>query len=675
MPDKKQAAIQVNNLRDQLNHHSYQYYVLDDPEIPDAEYDRLYRGLQLLEKKYPDLITHDSPTQRVGDTPLDAFTQVKHEIPMLSLDNVFNEEELNDFYKRIQLRLDSDDEVSFAAEPKLDGLAVSLLYEKGVLVRAGTRGDGTTGENITRNIRTIHSIPLKLLGNNIPDVLEVRGEVFMPKAGFEKLNQLARENDEKQFANPRNAAAGSLRQLDPKVTAKRPLAMYCYAVGRVDGGAKLDTHSDMLDHLKQWGLPLCDEREVVQGVAGCLDYFKTMSEKRDSLSYEIDGIVYKVNALKLQRELGFVSRAPRWAIAHKFPAQEEITCVNAIEFQVGRTGAITPVARLEPVFVGGVTVSNATLHNMDEVNRKDVRAGDKVIVRRAGDVIPEVVRVVPGSRKLHADKVLLPSACPVCGSEIEQEEGEAIARCSGGLFCGAQRKEAIKHFASRKAMDVDGLGDKLVEQLVDEGCIDHMDDLYALSVEKLIGLERMAEKSATNLIEALEKSKYTTLNRFIYALGIREVGEATARSLAQYFKTLDAIKSADEQTLQKVDDVGPIVAAHIVRFFKQPHNLDVLEKLISVDHGAGIHWDEIETVAAEEQTLEGKIFVITGTLTDMTRDDAKKALLARGAKVTSSVSKKTSYVVVGDNAGSKATKAEQLGVEMLDEVALIELLK
>jgi len=671
MPDKKRIAIQINKLRDQLNHHSYQYYVLDDPEIPDVEYDRLYRELQAFEKQHPELITIDSPTQRVGDKPLDGFTQVKHALPMLSLDNVFNEEELSDFNKRIQQRLDSEEEIIYAAEPKLDGLAVSLLYEKGLLVRAGTRGDGTTGENITQNIRTIQSIPLKLLGNNIPEILEVRGEVFMPKAGFEKLNRIARENNEKQFANPRNAAAGSLRQLDPKITAKRPLAMYCYAVGRVDGGAQLDTHSEMLDHLKQWGLPLCKERKVVEGVAGCLNYFNEMSAVRNSLSYEIDGIVYKVNSIKLQKELGFVAKAPRWAIAHKFPAQEEITTVNAIEFQVGRTGAITPVARLEPVFVGGVTVSNATLHNMDEVNRKDVRVGDEVIIRRAGDVIPEVVRVIPGSRKVGAKKVLLPSVCPVCGSEIEQEEGEAIARCSGGLFCGAQRKESIKHFASRKAMDIDGLGDKLVEQLVDEGCIDHMDDLYALTVEKIIGLERMAEKSAGNLIESLKKSKYTSLNRFIYALGIREVGEATARSLAQHFTSLDAIKAADEETLQQVDDVGPIVAAHIVRFFKQPHNLEVLEKLLA----AGIYWDAIEAAVAEEQTLKGKTFVLTGTLTDMTRDDAKKALQARGAKVTGSVSKKTSYVVVGDNAGSKASKAEQLGVKMLDEAALIKMLK
>lgn len=660
----------IDALREKLNHHSYQYYVLDDPEIPDAEYDRLYRELQSLEQQYPHLVTHDSPTQRVGDQPLQGFAQVIHEVPMLSLDNVFNEEELNDFNRRIQQRLESDEPIVFAAEPKLDGLAVSLLYENGVLVRAGTRGDGTTGEDITQNIRTIHSIPLRLLGEDVPDVLEVRGEVFMPKAGFEKLNQLARENDEKVFANPRNAAAGSLRQLDPRITAKRPLAMYCYSVGKVEGADMADTHSLMLDQLQHWGLPLCRERRTVKGVSGCLDYFAEMGEKRNSLPYEIDGIVYKVDSIRLQKELGFVSRAPRWAIAHKFPAQEEMTTVNAIEFQVGRTGALTPVARLEPVFVGGVTVSNATLHNMDEVNRKDVRVGDQVIIRRAGDVIPEVVRVVPGSRQSNAQKVQLPAHCPVCGSDVEQEEGEAVARCSGGLFCGAQRKESIKHFASRKAMDIDGLGDKLVEQLVDAGYIEHVNDLFTLDVERLSRLERMGEKSATNLIQALDKSRHTTLARFIYALGIREVGEATARTLAQHFASLEALMQADEESLQSVEDVGPVVAAHIVRFFRQAHNLDVIDKLIA----AGVHWDAIEKADVQQQTLEGKTFVLTGTLTRMTRDEAKQALQARGAKVTGSVSKKTSYVVVGDSPGSKAAKAEQLGVEILDEEALQALL-
>ncbi len=674
MSDKAQAKQKILQLREQLNHHSYQYYVLDDPEIPDAEYDRLYRELQSLEKKSPQLITMDSPTQRVGDKPLDGFTQVKHEVPMLSLDNVFNETELADFNKRVQQRLETDGDIVFAAEPKLDGLAASLLYENGVLIRAGTRGDGTTGEDITQNIRTIHSIPLKLLGENIPSLLEVRGEVFMPKAGFEKLNQRARENNEKPFANPRNAAAGSLRQLDPRITAQRPLAMYCYAVGRIEGVEELSTHSEMLNQLQQWGLPLCKERQTVVGVEGCLKYFKQMSEKRDGLSYEIDGIVYKVDSLRQQKELGFVAKAPRWAIAHKFPAQEEITTVNDITFQVGRTGAITPVARLEPVFVGGVTVSNATLHNMDEVYRKDVRVGDKVIVRRAGDVIPEVVRVVPGSRLPNAQQIKLPDDCPVCHSDIEQVEGEAVARCSGGLFCGAQRKESIKHFASRKAMDIDGLGDKLVEQLVDAKLIDHVDDLYALTLEQVSKLERMGEKSAENLIKGLQESKHTSLARFIYALGIREVGEATARTLARHFTDIESLKKADIESLQQVEDVGPVVAAHVVKFFKQQHNLDVINKLTDPQNGAGITWDTIEAVQAEEQTLQGKTFVLTGTLTLMTRDDAKKALQARGAKVTGSVSKKTSYVVVGDSPGSKATKAEQLGVEILDEAALAELL-
>jgi len=668
MPAKKSK--QIEELRQKLNHYSYQYYVLDDPEIPDVEYDRLYRELQQLEENYPEFITHDSPTQRVGDQPLDSFSQVIHEVPMLSLNNVFNNEELEDFYKRLQQALDTEQTIEFAAEPKLDGLAVSLLYEKGILVRGGTRGDGTTGEDVTHNIRTINSIPLRLIGKNIPDVLEVRGEVFMPKAGFDELNRKARENDEKTFANPRNAAAGSLRQLDSKITATRPLAMYCYAVGKIEGVELPAKHSAFLDQLLHWGLPLCREREVVTGVEGCLKYFKKLSAKRASLSYEIDGIVYKVNDLVQQRTLGFVSKAPRWAIAHKFPAEEEITRVNAIEFQVGRTGAITPVARLDPVFVGGVTVSNATLHNMDEVERKDVRVGDKVVIRRAGDVIPEVVRVVPGSRKKGARKIKMLKQCPICNSDIERQEGEAVSRCSGGLFCQAQRKEAIKHFASRKAMDVDGLGDKLIEQLVDEKLIDHVDDLFYLNVEQLSELERMGEKSAKNIIEALNKSRQTTLDRFIYALGIREVGEATARVLAQSFGSLDAVMSATEEQLQLVPDIGPVVALHILNFFRQIHNREIIEKLIKI----GVTWDD-QKVIEQEQTLAGKTFVVTGTLSSMGRDETKQLLQARGAKVTASVSKKTDYVVVGDNPGSKAVKAEQLGVEILDEQALLKLLK
>ena len=669
MPEKD-IQQKIQSLREQLNQYSYQYYVLDDPQVPDATYDRLYHELKALEKKYPQFISPDSPTQRVGDKPLDGFSQVKHEVPMLSLDNVFNADELNSFNQRLQQRLENDDEIEFAAEPKLDGLAISLLYKKGLLVRAGTRGDGTTGEDVTQNIRTIRSIPLKLMGDNVPDILEVRGEVFMPKAAFETLNKKALANDEKTFVNPRNAAAGSLRQLDPKITTSRNLAMYCYAVGQSTGMEDLTTHMQMLNQLQYWGLPLCKERSVVQGVDGCLDYYQTLAEKRHDLPYEIDGIVYKVNRLDLQKKLGFVAKAPRWAIAHKFPAQEEITTVKKIEFQLGRTGAITPVARLEPVFVGGVTVSNATLHNMDEVARLDVREGDQVVILRAGDVIPKIVRVVPGSRQHNAPLISLPPHCPVCGSDIVQVEGEAIARCSGGLYCPAQRKEAIKHFASRKAMDIDGLGDKLVEQLVDEKLIDHIHDLYHLKLDDLIKLERMAEKSAENLLAAIETSKSTQLPRFIYALGIREVGEATAQALAFYFTDLNKIISADIDELQKVPDVGPIVAAHIVSFFKQQHNIEVLEKLLT----AGIHWPLIEKPDESELNLLGKIFVLTGTLQSMTRGDAKQKLQTLGAKVSGSVSKKTDYVVAGENPGSKVIKAEKLGVEILDEAALIDLL-
>jgi DNA ligase (NAD+) len=676
MPKQSSVADKIQSLRDQLNHHSYQYYVLDDPEIPDVEYDRMYRELQALEQQHPDLITPDSPTQRVGDQPLSHFDEVKHEIPMLSLDNVFDEDELNAFYKRILDRLDTSADIEFAAEPKLDGLAVSLLYEDGLLVRAGTRGDGTTGEDITQNVKTIQSVPLKLKGKKVPSILEVRGEVFMSKAAFEALNNWAREQGDKVFANPRNAAAGSLRQLDSRITARRRLAMYCYAVGRVEGMKAHKTHSQMLQMLGELGLPLCPESTVVKGVDGCLDYYRQLGEQRNELPYEIDGVVYKVNRLDLQQDLGFVARAPRWAIAHKFPAQEEITSVNAVEFQVGRTGALTPVARLEPVFVGGVTVSNATLHNMDEVARKDVRIGDQVIIRRAGDVIPEVVRVVPGSRKKGARKIKLPAHCPVCGSDVLQEEGEAVARCSGGLFCAAQRKQSIKHFASRKAMDIDGLGDKLVDQLVDEGLIEHVDDLYhpdKMTVNVLSNLERMGEKSAENLIKALEKSKSTTLARFIYALGVREVGEATAQNLAGYFGSLGGLLDADEEILQQVPDVGPVVAAHIHSFFQQSHNLNILNSLQQL----GVHWDEHEPSAQPqgEQPLDGQTFVITGTLSGMSRDDAKARLQALGAKVTGSVSKKTSYVVVGDSPGSKAGKAEQLGVPMLDEAGLLKLLE
>lgn len=670
------AAVEkeIEALREQLRYHAYKYYVLDDPDIPDAEYDRLYQQLVELEKSHPSLITSDSPSQRVGSTPLPAFEQIKHQMPMLSLDNVFSEEELNAFNQRIQDRLKTTEDITYTAEPKLDGLAISIRYEKGVLIHAATRGDGSTGENVTQNIRTLHSVPLRLLGKNFPEILEVRGEVFMPKKGFEALNQRARDNGEKEFANPRNAAAGSLRQLDPAITATRPLSLYCYSTGIVEGGKLADTHFAILQQLKEFGLPVCNEIKQVQGAKACMDYYLDMAKRRDQLPYDIDGIVYKVNDIGLQKRLGFVARAPRWAIAHKFPAQEEISKIIDVDFQVGRTGVVTPVARLEPVFVGGVTVSNVTLHNMDEIRRKDVRIGDQVVVRRAGDVIPQIVRVVPQSRKQSLPEIQMPVECPVCQSLVEQIEGEAAARCTGGLFCSAQRAEAIKHFASRKAMDIDGLGDKLVEQLVDEKLINTVADLYRLTVEDLSALERMGEKSAKNLIDALAASKKPSLSRFIYALGIREVGETTARNLADEFKTLSAIQNADYEQLIEVQDIGPVVAQHIIHFFQQAHNLEVIDQLLL----AGI---EIQTVkksahdVVENAAFFGKTFVITGTLPTMSRDEAKDKLLAVGAKVTGSVSAKTDYLLAGDKAGSKLTKAEKLGVQVLDEAAFLAMLR
>ena len=660
----------IEALRKEIREHNYRYYVLDDPTVPDAEYDRLMRELQALEAEYPELLTSDSPTQRVGAEPAREFGEVRHEIPMLSLANAFSEEDLLAFDKRIRDRLDTSESIEFAAEPKLDGLAVSLLYEDGKLVRGATRGDGVTGEDITQNIRTIKTIPLALHGNDWPRVLEVRGEVYMPREGFEALNERARERGEKTFVNPRNAAAGSLRQLDPRVTAERPLAIFCYSVGHVEGIELPGRHSEILERLRTWGLRVCPERDVVQGPEGCLDYYRRIGEQRDALPYEIDGVVYKVNRIDLQQDLGFVSRAPRWAIAHKFPAQEEITVLREVEFQVGRTGALTPVARLEPVFVGGVTVSNATLHNMDEIERKDVHVGDTVIVRRAGDVIPEVVGVVMERRPGDARPVEMPAECPVCGSEVVRAEGEAVARCSGGLYCGAQRKEAIKHFASRRAMDIEGLGDKLVDQLVEAGLVDHVDGIYRLTVEQVASLERMGEKSAQNLINAIDASRDTSLERFIFALGIREVGEATARALAMHFGDLEPLMKADEEALQTVPDVGPIVAKHIVRFFAQGHNRDVIEKLLE----SGITWAKIEIQETGEQPLKGNTYVLTGTLESMTRDEAKSWLMALGAKVTGSVSKKTTAVIAGAEAGSKLDKAEALGVEILDENDLKALL-
>ena len=665
----------VESLRDEIRYHNYRYHTLDDIEIPDAEYDRLMRELQDLEKQYPDLVTVDSPTQRVGAEPSEALKSVRHRLPMLSLDNVFSEDELREFHRRVAEKLEFEDgavDLQYAAEPKLDGAAVSLLYEHGILVRAATRGDGTTGEDITHNVRTIESIPLRLLGNGYPEALEVRGEVFMPRAGFEAYNKQARAAGEKTFVNPRNAAAGSLRQLDPKLTAERPLDMYVYSVGLVEGGNLPDRHSEIIEQLQAWGLKTCPERGVVRGVDGCLAYYEAIGKKRDSLGYDIDGVVYKVDSLAMQRELGFVARAPRWAVAHKFPAQEELTTVVDVEFQVGRTGAVTPVARLEPVFVGGVTVSNATLHNIDELHRKDVRVGDTVIVRRAGDVIPEVVSVVTSRRPRKTKPVSLPKRCPVCDSHVVREDGEAVARCTGGLFCKAQRTEALKHFVSRRAMDIEGLGAKLIEQFVEENRIKSPSDIFELSKEELAERERMGEKSAENLVRAIEASKATSLSRFLYALGIREVGEATAHNLASYFGNLPAILEAGAEELVKVPDVGPIVAKRIREFLREEHNLEVIRQL--QDHG--VHWQDTDpSMVAEEGPFTGKTFVITGTLPGITRDEAKALIQKNGGKVTGTVSRKTSYLLAGEKAGSKLTKAQQLEVEVLDLDGLRALLK
>lgn len=657
-------------LREQINYHNYRYYVLDDPEIPDAEYDRLFRKLQELESQYPELVTADSPTQRVGAKPLSSFGEVRHAVPMLSLGNAFSDEEVEAFAKRITDRLETTN-IQFVAEPKLDGLAISLIYESGVLIRAATRGDGVTGEDVTQNVRTIHSVPLHLVGKNYPDVLEVRGEVYMPKAGFEDLNKRQKANNEKVFANPRNAAAGSLRQLDSRITASRPLSIFCYGVGQVEGGKLPDRHSNILDRLKDWGFRVCPETKMVKGIKGCIDYYKKISSLRSKLPYEIDGVVYKVDRIDQQEKLGFVSRAPRWAIAHKFPAQEELTKLLAIDVQVGRTGALTPVARLEPVEVGGVTVTNATLHNQDEIERMDVRVGDTVVVYRAGDVIPKVASVITSRRPKNTRKFKMPKHCPECGSDIVRIEGEAVMRCSGGLYCPAQRKEAIKHFASRRAMDIEGLGDKLVDQLVDTGLINDVSDLFSLKLEELAGLERMAKKSAQNLLNALEKCKSTTLARFVFSLGIREVGEATALNLANHFGNIKSLMRVGVEELQTVQDVGPVVASHIVTFFQQKHNLEVIEKLLK----AGVKWSDVEVVDVSKLPLAGKTVVLTGTLSSLTRDVAKEQLQQLGAKVAGSVSKKTDLVIAGEAAGSKLDKANSLGIEVIDEKDFMKLLK
>ncbi|KFC79914.1 NAD-dependent DNA ligase LigA [Buttiauxella agrestis] len=664
---------QITQLRTTLRHHEYLYHVLDNPEIPDAEYDRLMGELRALEEAHPDLITPDSPTQRVGAAPLSEFTQIRHEVPMLSLDNVFDEASYLAFNKRIQDRLKSTEAVTFCCELKLDGLAVSLLYEDGVLISAATRGDGTTGENITANVRTIRAIPLKLRGENIPRRLEVRGEVFLPQAGFEKINEEARRTGGKIFANPRNAAAGSLRQLDPRITAKRPLTFFCYGVGVLEGGELPASHHGRLQQFKEWGLPVSDRIRLCNTAEEVLTFYHQVEAERPTLGFDIDGVVIKVDSLALQETLGFVARAPRWAVAFKFPAQEQMTFVRDVEFQVGRTGAITPVARLEPVQVAGVLVSNATLHNADEIERLGLRIGDRVMIRRAGDVIPQVVGVVESERPENTTEIVFPAHCPVCGSDVERVEGEAVARCTGGLICGAQRKEALKHFVSRRALDVDGMGDKIIDQLVEKEYVHTAADLFKLTAGKLTGLDRMGPKSAQNVVDALAKSKETTFARFLYALGIREVGEATAAGLATYFGTLDALTAASIEELQKVPDVGIVVATHVFNFFAEESNREVIRQLTEE---AGVHWPAPVVINAEEidSPFAGKTVVLTGSLSIMSRDDAKARLIELGAKVAGSVSKKTDLVIAGEAAGSKLVKAQELGIEVIDEAEMIRLL-
>lgn len=672
MTSQSAAVRRIHALRDQINHHNFQYYVLDMPEIPDGEYDRLMRELEDLEHQFPQLVTHDSPTQRVGATPLAEFGEVRHESPMLSLDNAFDEQEVRDFERRVHERLETHAQLEYTAEPKLDGLAISLVYEDGVLARGATRGDGTVGEDVTQNVRTIPSVPLRLVSKGFPALLEARGEIFMPKKSFEQLNAQAMRNNEKPFINPRNAAAGSLRQLDARITATRSLEFFAYAWGQVQGGTLPARHSEVLARFRDWGLRTNPENRLVRGLEGCLKFYQQMAAKRNRLPYQIDGVVYKVDRLDLQRQLGFVARAPRWALAHKFPAEEAMTVLRAVDFQVGRTGALTPVARLEPVFVGGANISNATLHNMDEIERKDVRIGDLVIVRRAGDVIPEVVGVVLANRPKNTRRVHLPITCPVCGSKILRLEGEAVARCSGGLYCAAQRKEMIRHFVSRRALDVEGLGEKLVDQLVDAGLVHTPADIFRLTATQLADLERMGEKSAESLVHAIDHARGTTLARFLYALGIREVGEATAGLLAQHFGNLEALMAADESALLEVQGVGPVVAASIAAFFHEPHNRQVISAL----RKAGVQWPEHTGMQhARLGPLSGKIFVLTGTLANMARDDAKASIQALGGKVSGSVSLKTDYLVVGEEPGSKLAEAQRLGITQLDERALKRLLK
>lgn len=656
-------------LRELLQNYNYHYYVVDAPLVPDAQYDRLFQELQTLEQQHPEFKTIDSPTQRVGGQALSHFPQVEHQVPMLSLNNCFDETGLLAFDKRVRDKLPGQ-AISYCCEPKYDGLAINLRYEKGLLVQAATRGDGQIGEGIIENVRTIACIPLQLRGQSFPDVIDIRGEVYMPKAAFNQLNAKLQKAGKKTFANPRNAAAGSLRQLKSKVTAERPLAFYCYAWGVVQGFSLAATHAEVLAQFRDWGLPVNDKIAVHTELNACIDYYQQIAQQRDSLPYDIDGIVYKVNDLAQQQQLGFVSRAPRWAVAYKLPAQEELTVVESVDFQVGRTGVLTPVARLKPVQVGGVIVSNATLHNMDEIRRKDIRIGDTVSVRRAGDVIPEVVSVMMADRKATAVAIELPKHCPECGSDVVQTDTVAAARCSGGLFCGAQRKQAIKHFASRKAMDIEGLGDKLVDQLIDAQLVDHIDDLFRLEAQSIACLERMGEKSAENLVQALQKAKHTTLPKFLFAIGIREVGESTALHLAQHFGDLAAIRNASVEQLLAVPDVGEIVAQSIQVFFAETHNNTIIDSLIAL----GIHWPAITSPAATTTSLTGKTFVLTGKLKQLTREQASAQLQQLGAKVSGSVSKKTDYLVAGEAAGSKLAKAEKLGVNIKDEQWLLALL-
>ncbi len=660
----------VARLRDEIERHNYRYHVLDDPEIPDSAYDRLIRDLRELEEAHPELVTPDSPTQRVGGAPVGAFAQVRHRVPMLSLDNAFAREDVVAFDRRVRERLETEREIQYVCEPKLDGLAVSLTYRRGVLEIAATRGDGTVGEDVTHNIRTIQSVPLRLTGTGYPDVLDVRGEVLISIAGFREMNRRAEEKGEKVFVNPRNAAAGSLRQLDPRLAASRPLEIFFYGAAAVEGASLPGRHSELLAVLRSWGLRTSPETRVVEGVEALLAYYEDIGKKRERLRYQIDGVVYKVDSLAQQRELGFVARAPRWAIAHKFPAEEEMTTVRAIEWQVGRTGALTPVARLEPVFVGGATVANATLHNIDELQRKDVRVGDTVVLRRAGDVIPEVVRVIPEKRPTGTVAVELPGRCPACGSEVEREEGESVARCTGALVCPAQLKETLRHFASRRAMDIEGMGSKIIDQVVDEGLVKDAADFYRLRVETLAELDRMGEKSAVKLVQALERSKATTLPRFLFSLGIRDVGEATAEALARHFRDLERLRQASAAEIEEVPDVGPVTAGHVHAFLHEPRNARVIDALVE----QGVHWPAVPGFESGSKELEGKTFVLTGKLASLSRDEAGDLVRARGGTVSGSVSKKTHYVVVGEEAGSKLKKATELGLTLLDEDQFLALL-